>query len=180
MFWSLFWVNNFFKMINVFATFASEDGMQLLFSLICNNFLVLCGKMPGGCGGCGSRQIMRIRTTASCQMPWWMKIFCRMSSSSSLNGWKFFWTDDPICTNGIQLIMNVWHKLMPSKPVLAMQTDSLSVRFLREWSHFSEKKKKLKIYFITIFLRIHLYIFCVKWPNVMQLSLVQLQYSHLN
>ena len=29
-FWSLFWVNNFFKMINVFAIFASEDGKQLL------------------------------------------------------------------------------------------------------------------------------------------------------
>ena len=29
-FWSLFWVNNFFKMINLFAIFASEDGKQLL------------------------------------------------------------------------------------------------------------------------------------------------------
>ena len=27
---SLFWVNNFFKMINLFAIFASEDGKQLL------------------------------------------------------------------------------------------------------------------------------------------------------
>ena len=26
--------------------------------------------MPQGCGGCGSRRIMWIRTTASCQMPW--------------------------------------------------------------------------------------------------------------
>ena len=25
-FWSLLWVNNFFKMINLFAIFASEDG----------------------------------------------------------------------------------------------------------------------------------------------------------
>ena len=30
MLWSLFWVNNFFKMINVFAIFACEDGRQLL------------------------------------------------------------------------------------------------------------------------------------------------------
>ena len=30
MFWSLFWVNNFFKLINLFAIFASEDGKQLL------------------------------------------------------------------------------------------------------------------------------------------------------
>ena len=29
-FWSLFWVNNFFKMINVLAIFASEDGNELL------------------------------------------------------------------------------------------------------------------------------------------------------
>ena len=29
-FWSLFWVNNFFEMINLFAIFASEDGKQLL------------------------------------------------------------------------------------------------------------------------------------------------------
>ena len=30
MFWLLFWVNDFFKMINFFAIFASEDGKQLL------------------------------------------------------------------------------------------------------------------------------------------------------
>ena len=30
MFWSLFWVNNFFTMVNVFAIFASDDDKQLL------------------------------------------------------------------------------------------------------------------------------------------------------
>ena len=29
-FWLPFWVNNFFKIINLFAIFASEDGKQLL------------------------------------------------------------------------------------------------------------------------------------------------------
>ena len=29
-FLSLFWVNNFFKMISLFAIFTSEDGNQLL------------------------------------------------------------------------------------------------------------------------------------------------------
>ena len=29
-FWSLFWVNNFFKMINFFAIFAPEDSKQFL------------------------------------------------------------------------------------------------------------------------------------------------------
>ena len=66
---SLLWVNNFFKMINVFPIFASEDSKQLHSPLICSNFLVLCRKIPQGCRGCGSRQIMRICTTASCQMP---------------------------------------------------------------------------------------------------------------
>ena len=32
-FWSLFWVKNFFKMISVFAIFASDDGKQLLCGL---------------------------------------------------------------------------------------------------------------------------------------------------
>ena len=51
----LFWVKNFFKMISLFDIFASDDGNLVAFSLICSNFLVLCGKMPRGCGGCGSR-----------------------------------------------------------------------------------------------------------------------------
>ena len=29
-FWWLFWVNNFFKMINLYTIFASEDGKLLL------------------------------------------------------------------------------------------------------------------------------------------------------
>ena len=29
----LFWVNNFFEMIHLFAVFASEEGKQLLFGL---------------------------------------------------------------------------------------------------------------------------------------------------
>ena len=45
-FWLLFWVNNFFKMINVFATFTFEDGRQLLSCLLCSNFLVYVEKRP--------------------------------------------------------------------------------------------------------------------------------------
>ena len=55
-------------MINLFSIFASEEGKQLLFGLYVAIFLFLCGKMPQGCGGCGSWLNMRIRTTVSCQM----------------------------------------------------------------------------------------------------------------
>ena len=67
MFSLLFWGNNFVKMINLFAIFASEDGKQL-FSHLCvsSNFPMLYEKMSQGCG---SRQIMQIRTTAFCLMP---------------------------------------------------------------------------------------------------------------
>ena len=56
-------------MINLFAIFAFEDGKQLLSRLYVEIFVVLCGKMPQGCGGCGSTRIMLIRSTASSQMP---------------------------------------------------------------------------------------------------------------
>ena len=45
-FWSLFWVNNFFKMINLFAIFASEDGKQLLSCLYVAIFLFCAEKCP--------------------------------------------------------------------------------------------------------------------------------------
>ena len=70
-FWSLFSVNNFFKMITVFAIFASENSKQLLSRLYVAIFPFYAKKMrkmPQGYRGCGSRRIMRIRTTASCQM----------------------------------------------------------------------------------------------------------------
>ena len=60
-------------MINLFGVFFAllmmVSSCFLAYTPVCRNFLVLCGKMPQGCGGCGSRWIMRIRTTASCQMP---------------------------------------------------------------------------------------------------------------
>ena len=46
MFWSLFWLNNFFKMINLFAIFASEDGKQLLSCLYVAIFLFCAEKCP--------------------------------------------------------------------------------------------------------------------------------------
>ena len=45
-FWSLFWVNNFFKMINLFAIFASEDGKQLLSRLYAAIFQFCPEKCP--------------------------------------------------------------------------------------------------------------------------------------
>ena len=45
-FWSLFWVNNFLKMINLFGIFCFWGWWAVAFSLICSNFLVLCGKCP--------------------------------------------------------------------------------------------------------------------------------------
>ena len=46
MFWSLFWVNNFFKMINVLAIFASEGGKQLLSRLYVIIFYFYVEKCP--------------------------------------------------------------------------------------------------------------------------------------
>ena len=46
LFTKLFWVNNFFKMINVFAIFASEDDKQLLSRLYVAIFLFCAEKCP--------------------------------------------------------------------------------------------------------------------------------------
>ena len=45
-FWSLFWVNNFFKMINPFAIFASDDVKQLLSRLNVTIFQFCAEKCP--------------------------------------------------------------------------------------------------------------------------------------
>ena len=46
MFWWLFWLNNFFKMINLFVIFASEDGKHLLSRLYVAIFLFCAEKCP--------------------------------------------------------------------------------------------------------------------------------------
>ena len=75
---SLFWVKNFFKMIDLLAIFASEHGKQLLSRLYVAIFLFYVEKMPQGCRGRGSRGIMRIRTTASCQMLCYLSCSCNI------------------------------------------------------------------------------------------------------
>ena len=42
----LFWVNNFFEMINLFSIFASEEGKQLLFGLYVAIFYFYAEKCP--------------------------------------------------------------------------------------------------------------------------------------
>ena len=74
---SLFWLKHFFKMINL-RYFHFWGWWAVAFLLICSNFLVLCGKMPWGCGGCGSRSELcgsapphPVRCPAIGTLSWW-------------------------------------------------------------------------------------------------------------
>ena len=59
--WIISW-----KWSNVFAILLLRMVSSCFLAYI--NFLVSCGKMPQGSGGCGSRWIMQNCTTTSCQM----------------------------------------------------------------------------------------------------------------
>ena len=65
---SLFWVKNFFKMINLFPIFASEVAKQLLARLFTAIFYFYVEKCPNGGEDEEVGELMGIRTTASCQM----------------------------------------------------------------------------------------------------------------
>ena len=87
------------------------------FSLL---ILVLCGKILQRCGGCGSRRIIQIHTTASCQMPCVYHIILTKNCH---------WIFSKLSVGGVRICINFEKHIAKQKRELHLCNSNLNVQY---------------------------------------------------